>query len=267
MSYYSTLTDDQWRTLQNAADVLGVAVGSLLGLLRDDQLQAIALSGSWLAQSHPPDTALAGSTELALQNPDLMIGSYPWLCDLPPLTDAVLPEESLFNPSPWPSTYIPALGDVANHCSTSFSTGIEPPYQPLLDDLSLEPVASISHDDSDFTFRDLELTQHIYLSHPDPFIAADLHKQVDHATTTQALRHMHQPATSQLPARLAGRNTPASTSPTQRPATKRSRFSDKDRLQTALTRQRRACMQCRQNRKRVSEEEKEIPQSRCPNKF
>jgi len=266
MSFYSTLTDDQWRTLQNAADLLGVTVGSLLGLMRDDQLQAITLSGSTLAQSHPPDTTLVGSTKLTLQSPDLLIGNYPWLCDLP-LIGAVLPEESLFNPSLWPSAYIPALGDVTNHCSTSFSTGIEPPYQPLLANVSLEPVTSIPHDDSDFTFRDLELTQQNSLSDHDLFFAADLHEQVDHPTTTQAPRHMHQPATSQLPAHLTGRNTPVSASPTQGPGPRRNRFSDQDRVQTALTRQIRACMQCRQNRKRVSEEEMETPQSAFPNKF
>ena len=79
MSYDSMLTEDQGRALQNTADLLGVAVESLLVLRRDDQLQAMALLGSSLAHNHPPDTAPAGNTESALQSADLLIGGYPWL--------------------------------------------------------------------------------------------------------------------------------------------------------------------------------------------
>lgn len=272
MNYYNTLTDEQRRILQNAADLLHVTVGSLLGLLRDDQLHALARSGFrpaeqyQVAPTHPPDTALAAITDLALQSQELLVGGYPWLWNLPPLVEAALPQENLSDPSPWPSAHIPPfLGDIADPHSAPFSTCSIPTSQFRLDHFPLEPVPSFPASDFDTTLGCLDLSQHMSPHNHDPLFTTSLHVPGSHAATAQAPRHTEQPTIYQLPVHSTTLITAPTPSPTQGTAPRRRHFSARDRDQTAWTRKRRACMQCRQNRKRVSHEEEEVPQSEIPN--
>lgn len=224
---------------------------------------------------HFPDATLSDIQRFELGGPELWTGGYPWRSDfqlLPPNDEIQLDLDPL---DPWSSSLNPwsdlhdraSLSDTANiyYFPNSLPMDIGLPYTQLqLDDLSSEFMNSAFMEDGSI------LPLNKFMS--DPFqqiydrghiCTAALHEPHIHTETVQGpwqTKEIQQTTSSQLSESPTAQNmdepdlgaedwdAEESTLPVRKP------FSPEDRSQTADTRRRRACMQCRQNRLRVSEE-------------
>ena len=261
MDYYNSLTYEQRRTLQGAATVLKVPIETLLEVPRDHPLHDIAIPS-------PEQVRVAPQPH---SSDPLDISDFTTPC--PPIWNTAVPEiaaltvgplsgddswriyssleaqGSLFGPSPWPNVYSNP-SNIVNPWPDLFCPGTTTPSQQF-NHLPLTCLPFAAGNNLEMASGLFNLCQDPSLYDDDPPFATRLHPPSNVTTTTQAPAYPNQPMT-QHRVKLTTSKRTLDVPPWSRKAQGRSRYSVKRRAQTAKTREIRACMQCRQNRNRVS---------------
>lgn len=272
---HAPLTDNEWETVLNSANILdlGVPVLSLLEPCGDAAPSVDTFSGSnhapqrqgYAQLAHNGDLLPTDATNSASQALGFSIANNPELFDLSLLNDpihmsflsdtvehgvnvpmpcelelAAQPGSALF--SPWfPSVYRTLASDEIDNpwpASSAYSVGTQCQPNDLL------KFSSAGHSLAAFT--DVEPTAHTsYLlatSFPDE-------GDVNQTAHLQGASYIRRATWSEVPGRARGQNRRASR--TREPAPKRRSLNPADRHDTTVTRRIRGCIQCRQKRKRV----------------
>jgi len=252
MDYYNSLTYEQRRTLHDAATVLNVTVGTLLGLPRDDPLSNIAIPRpeQFLVspQLHLSDTAFP---EIAALTFGPLSGDQSW-----PFYPPFVAHENIFSPSPG-SNASSSPPNIVNPWPDSLYPGTTPPTQRF-HHFPLTSPPSAAANNFEMVSGLLDVGQDGPLHDDGPPSAGHLHPPGDVTATTQAPAPSEQPMTKHR-AKWTTLRGPLSIPPSPRKAKVRSCYDAKRRAQTAQTREIRACMQCRQNRNRVGEPRRKTP--------